>query len=134
VYFDQPMLRALIALKSQKPAEAVEDLEPARKYQMRDYGVIYQRARAEVEAGMLDQAAGDCRLILANPGLEPIWPGYVLSHLRLAQVLALQGKTDPARAEYEVFLNQWKDGDPQMPLLLQARQEYAKLQAPNIHP
>jgi DNA-binding winged helix-turn-helix (wHTH) protein/tetratricopeptide (TPR) repeat protein len=132
VYFDQPELREVIALQLHKPQEAVRDLEPARKYQMRDYGVPYQRANSEVAAGMLDQAVADYHLILASPGLQPIWPDYVLSHLRLAQALALQGKTDQARAEYEVFLNLWKDGDPQMPLLQQARAEYAKLQAPKI--
>jgi DNA-binding winged helix-turn-helix (wHTH) protein/predicted negative regulator of RcsB-dependent stress response/Flp pilus assembly protein TadD len=132
IYFDQPELREMIALAAHKPEEAVRDLEPARKYQMRDYGVPYQRARAEVAAGMLDQAVADDRLILASPGIQPIWPAYVLTHLRLAQVLALQGKRDAALAEYQVFLNLWKDGDPQMPLLQEAKSEYAKLQAPNI--
>jgi DNA-binding winged helix-turn-helix (wHTH) protein len=131
IYFDQPELRGMIALQAHKPEEAVRDLEPARKYQMRDYGVPYQRANAEAASGMLDQAVADYRLILASPGLQPIWPEYVITHLRLAHALALQGKTDQARAEYEVFLNLWKDGDSQMPLLQEARAEYAKLPARN---
>jgi DNA-binding winged helix-turn-helix (wHTH) protein/tetratricopeptide (TPR) repeat protein len=128
LYFDLPMLRALLALKMHRPAEAVQDIEPARKYQMRDIGVPYQRARAELEAGMLDAAAQDYRLILSNPGINPIWPNYTLSHLRLARVLALQKKRDAAKEEYQAFLNAWKDGDSQVPLLIQAREEYAKLQ------
>jgi len=128
LYFDLPMLRATIDMKNHRAADAVRDLEPAQKYQMRDYGVPFMRARAEAEAGMLDKAAEDYRLVLANPGLDPIWPGHVLAHLYLAQVLARQSKTEEARAEYRAFLEVWKDADPQIPLLIEARQEFAKLQ------
>jgi len=127
LYFDLPMMRALLDLKAHKPAQALQDIEPARKYQMRDYGVPYLRARAEVQAGMLDQAVEDYRLILANPGLDSIWPGHTLVHFRLANALALQKKSAEARAEYEAFLNIWKDADPQLPLLLQAKGELSKL-------
>jgi tetratricopeptide (TPR) repeat protein len=129
LYFDLPMLRTLLDLKAHKPEQAVQDLEPARKYQMRDYGVPSLRARAEAEAGMLDKAAEDYRLILANPGLDSIWPGHSTAHLELARVLATQNKFDEARTEYHAFLNLWKDGDPQVPLLIQAKQEYTKLTA-----
>jgi DNA-binding winged helix-turn-helix (wHTH) protein/tetratricopeptide (TPR) repeat protein len=127
LYFDLPMLRALLALKAHKPAEAVQEMEPSRKFQMRDYGVPYQRARMEAEAGMLDQAAADYRLILANQGIDPIWPDYTLSHLRLARVLALQNNQADSRSEYEKFFDLWKDADADVPLLKQARIEYARL-------
>ena len=128
-YFDLPTLRALVDIKTKRPAKAVEDIEPARRYQMRDYGVPLMRARAEDEAGMLDKAAEDYRLVLANPGLDPIWPGHSYVLLDLARVLAKQNKFDEARAEYQEFLTIWRDADPQVPLLIQARQEFAKLQA-----
>jgi tetratricopeptide (TPR) repeat protein len=127
VYFDLPMLRATVDLKTNKPAEAVKDLEPAQKYQMRDYGVPFMRARAEAAAGMLEDAAADYRLILANPGLDPIWPGHSLAHLYLAQVLARQKKADAARAEYRAFFALWKSGDPEVPVLIEAKQDYEKL-------
>lgn len=127
LYFDEPMLRALLALKANRPKDAVEAIEPARKYQMRDYGVPYQRARMETAAGLYDQAADDYRLILANEGIDPIWPDYVLSHLRLARVLALQHKTADARAEYQAFLGIWKDADPDLPLYQEAKNELARL-------
>jgi len=129
LYFDLPELSAALALKMHRPTEAVQDIEPARKYQMRDIGVPYQRARAEAEAGMLDQAAQDYRLILANPGIDPIWPDYTLSHLQLARVLVRQNKPNEARMEYEAFFNAWKDGDPDVPVRVQAREEYSKLQS-----
>jgi len=126
-YYDLPQVRAVLSLDAHQPAQAVEDLEPARPFQLRDYEVLSLRARAETEAGMLDRAAGDYQLILANQGIDPIGPLYYVAHLRLARVLVLQKKFDAARAEYRAFLAAWKDADPQAALLLQAKQEYAKL-------
>ena len=53
--------------------------------------------------------------------------GCAALQLGLARVLVLQKKFDAARAEYRAFLAAWKDADPQAALLLQAKQEYAKL-------
>jgi tetratricopeptide (TPR) repeat protein len=128
LYFDRPMLRALLALKAHRPAEAVAEMEPARTFQMRDYGVPFQRARMETEAGMLDAAAADYRLILANPGIGPIWTDYTLSHLGLARVLALKNDKAGSRGEYEKFFAAWKDADSDQPLLQTAKSEFAKLQ------
>jgi eukaryotic-like serine/threonine-protein kinase len=127
LYFDQPQLRGLLDMKARQPNAAIADLEPARKYQLRDYGVPWQFAKAEAAAGLLDQAAADYRLILAHPGIEPTWPAYTLSHLFLARVLAMQKKTAEARAEYEAFFDRWKEADPDLPLAQQARREYASL-------
>lgn len=127
LYFDLPELRAVIDRQNHAPAKAVDDLEPARKYQLRDWGVPYQCAENEAEAGMLDKAAADYRLILNNPGIQPLWPAYTLTHLRLARVLARQKKTAEARTEYEAFLTAWKDGDSDLPLLREAKQEFASL-------
>jgi len=55
---------------------------------------------------------------------EPIG---ALSH-RLARAYALQGDTAKARAAYNDFLTLWKDADPDIPVLKQAKAEYAKLQ------
>jgi DNA-binding winged helix-turn-helix (wHTH) protein len=128
LYFDRPMLRALLALKAHRPAEAVAEMEPARTFQMRDYGVPFQRARMETEAGMLDAAAADYRLILANPGIGPIWTNYTLSHLGLARVLALKNDKAGSRGEYEKFFAAWKDADSDLPLLQAVKSEFAKLQ------
>jgi len=122
-----PLLRALLALNAHKPAEAVELLEPARPYQLRNFEVPWLRAQAETEAGMPDAAIADYRLILDNQGVDPISPLYPLSHLRLARILALEKKTDEARAEYRAFLDPWKDADPSLPLLADAQRESAQL-------
>ena len=110
-----------------KPADAVNLLEPAHAYQLRDYAIPYLRAEAETEAGFMDAAAEDYRLILDNPGVDPISPEYSLSHFRLARVLARQKKTDEARTEYRAFLDAWKDADAGLPLFEDAKRELAQL-------
>jgi DNA-binding winged helix-turn-helix (wHTH) protein/tetratricopeptide (TPR) repeat protein len=125
--FDLPELQAILDLKAHKPAEAVAELEPSRKYILRDYGLPYQLATAEAEAGMLDKAAQDYRLILAHPGIEPLWEHYALSQVGLARVLARQKDYNGARTEYQAFLGRWKDADADVPLYQQARRELAAL-------
>jgi len=127
VYCKLPLLRALLALKEHKPAEAVQLLEPALPYEMRGFEVPYLRARAETEAGMLDAAAADYRLILANEGVDPISPMYSLAHLRLGRVLALEKEPDEARKEYRAFFEAWKDADAELKLLVEARHEFEQL-------
>jgi len=127
IYCNLPEVRAALALIAHKPAEAVRLLEPARPYQLRNFRVPNLRAQAETEAGLLDAAAGDYRLILDNQGVDPIEPVYSLSHLRLARVLVLQKKPDRARDEYQAFFAAWKNADADLPLLIQARREFAAL-------
>ena len=127
LFCDLPSLRATLDLKAHKAADAVQLLEPARPYQLRDFWIPYLRAQAETEAGMLDAAAADYRLILNNQGVDPLSPIYSLSHLRLARVLALQKKSDEARSEYTAFFEAWKDADPELKILADAKREYAQL-------
>jgi cytochrome c-type biogenesis protein CcmH/NrfG len=55
-------------------------------------------------------------------------PIAVLAHLQLGRAYALQGDTTRAKAAYQDFLTLWKDADPDIPVLKQAKAEYAKLQ------
>jgi DNA-binding winged helix-turn-helix (wHTH) protein/tetratricopeptide (TPR) repeat protein len=127
LYKDLPRLRAWLALTGHNPAEAIHMLEAARPYEMDSFDVPYLRARAEIEAGELDAAAADYRLILANQGVDPISPHYPLAHLGLARVLAKQNDKIGSRGEYEKFFDLWKDADPDVPILKQARIEYSRL-------
>ena len=122
-----PLVNALVALKNHKPEEALRLLEPARVYQLRDYTVPSLRAQAETEAGRLEEAAADYRLILDNQGVDPLSPLFPLAHLGLARVLVLEKKTDAARSQYRQFLDAWRDADPGIALLGDARRELARL-------
>ncbi|HUB51068.1 MAG TPA: winged helix-turn-helix domain-containing protein [Terracidiphilus sp.] len=127
LYFDLTELRAIVDMQEHRPEQAIADLEPGRRYQSRDIGLPYQRGHYEEAAGRLADAEADYRLVLANPGLDPIWPEYCLSHLRLARVLVKEKKNDQARIEYRAFLDSWKNADPGQPLFQDARRELAAL-------
>ena len=54
-------------------------------------------------------------------------PLFMLAHLGLARAYALQGQSEKSRAAYQQFFTLWKDADPDIPILKQAKAEYAKL-------
>jgi hypothetical protein len=78
---------------------------------------------------MLDAAAIDYRLILANQGVDPISPLYSLAHLRLAEVLAKQGQTLTAEQEFGAFLEAWHAASDDEPLKKQALIELQNLKS-----
>jgi hypothetical protein len=73
-------------------------------------------------------AAAEFQKIVDHPGLMGLDPVGVLAHLGLARAYALRGDIGKARIAYNDFLALWKDADPDIPILKQAKGEYAKLQ------
>ena len=73
------------------------------------------------------RAAAEFQKFIDHRGLVAIFPWGALAHLGLARAYALQGDTAKARAAYQDFLTLWKEADPDIPVLMQARAEYAKL-------
>ena len=122
-----PTLRAAVAIADKKPEEAISDLESMRPYQLRDLSLVPLRADAEANAGRLEAAEADYRLVLANQGVDPLEAAYYLSHMLLARVLAKEGKTDQAKAEYRAFLDWMKNADAGLPVVVDARKELAAL-------
>jgi serine/threonine protein kinase/tetratricopeptide (TPR) repeat protein len=125
-----PMLRSMI---ERDPAKAVEDLELARSMDFGGgpgsaLGPVYQRGLAYLRCHRGAEAATEFQKILASrtiAGLNVIHP---LSQLGLARSYVLQGETAKARTAYQDFLALWKDADPDIPILKEAKAEYAKLQ------
>lgn len=66
--------------------------------------------------------------ILDHPGLVLFEPIGALARLQLARAYAMQGDTAKAKSAYQDFLTLWKDADPDIPILKQAKAEYAKRQ------
>jgi len=122
-----PETRAALALRRGQPAAAVTELQPALLYELRTYDVPYVRGRAYLAAGDGANAAVEFRKILDNPGVEPISHLYDLSLLGLARAERLEGKLAACRGDYEKFFAAWKNADPDVPILQQARLEYSKL-------
>ena len=63
-----------------------------------------------------------------HPGIVLNQPIGSLAHLELGRAYALSGDNVKARASYKNFLTLWKDADPDIPILIAAKSEYAKLQ------
>jgi hypothetical protein len=89
---------------------------------------IYLRGEAYLAEKKGDLAAKQFQAYLDHRGLYLNFVLGPLAHLGLARAYALQGDTNKARTAYQDFFALWKDADPDIPILKQAKAEYAKLQ------
>jgi len=131
-----PAIRAAIAIRRDQPAKAVELLASASPYERAYPEVVYLRGLAYLHLRQGAAAATEFEKILDHRGASwgsswqhPYWGQfYSLSYLGLARGCVLAG--DPAKAgkAYQEFLTLWKDADPGIPILKQAKAEYAQLQ------
>lgn len=119
-----PVLRSMI---ERDPAKAVQDLESARPTELYNLFPIYQRGLAYLRWGKGTEAAAEFRKILADRTIAPLTLAHPLSQLGLARARMLSGDTAGARTAYEDFLALWKDADLDVPILIAAKAEYAKL-------
>jgi DNA-binding winged helix-turn-helix (wHTH) protein/tetratricopeptide (TPR) repeat protein len=104
---------------------AVDLLSPVTQFP--NVVVFYNRARAYMAAGDQAKAVADFQTVLDNPGW-PDWEEFKpLSQLGLAQAYAKQGDSERSRKAYDAFFTTWKDADPNIPILRQAKTDYQKL-------
>ena len=134
-----PILRAFAALRRGQPAESVELLEIARRYELAPNGLAfngyylgglhsaYVRGEALVAAHRHAEAAAEFQKILDHRGLVALDPIGALADLQLGRVFALSGDKVKAKAAYGAFVTRWKHADPDIPILKSAKAEYAKL-------
>jgi eukaryotic-like serine/threonine-protein kinase len=134
-----PTVRALLALNHREPSKAIELLQTASPYEL---GTVvfassmrlaplypaYVRGEAYLAANQGNEAAAEFQKILDHRGIVVSDPIGALAHLQMGRAYSLQGDTAKARAAYEDFLTLWKDADPDILILKQAKAEYAKLQ------
>jgi tetratricopeptide (TPR) repeat protein len=88
---------------------------------------LYLRGEAYLAAHQGSEAVAEFQKILDHRGLVLNEPIGALAHLQLGRAYAMQGDTAKSRAAYKDFLTLWKDADPDIPILLQAKAEYAQL-------
>ena len=122
-----PRIRAEIEIERGQAARAIDLLRSAAPYELRDFTVPYIRGVAYLSASMGQNAVGEFEKILRNQGVDPVSPYYPLAHLGLARAYALEGDTAASRREYQEFFRLWKDADPDIPILREARSGYVKL-------
>jgi eukaryotic-like serine/threonine-protein kinase len=89
---------------------------------------VYVRAEAYRAEHQGREAATEFQKILEHPGVVVNEPIGALAHLGLARAFTLQGDTAKARAACQDFFTLWKDADPDIPILIAAKAEYAKVQ------
>ena len=122
-----PVVRAIIELQHNNPTRAITLLEAASPYDLTDYGPMYVRGEAFRHAHEGAKAAAEYQKILDHRSIQPLSPLYAMARLGLGRAYALQGETAKARTAYQDFLALWKDADPDIPILKQAKEEYEKL-------
>jgi Tfp pilus assembly protein PilF len=134
-----PVVRAFLALNHGDPAKAIELLQVAvpnelgqpRSSQTGFFGAlypIYARGQAYLAVRQGTEASTEFQKILDHHGIMIGDPVTSLAHLGLGRAYALQGDTARAKAAYRDFLRLWKDADPDIAILKEAKAEYAKLQ------
>jgi serine/threonine protein kinase/tetratricopeptide (TPR) repeat protein len=133
-----PSIRATIELGRNNEDKAIEILQATVPYEL---GIptpnstvgatlhpIYVRGQAYLKLRQGKEAAAEFQKILDHRTIVVNFITGALAHLGLARAYALQGGTAKARAAYNDFFTLWKDADPDIPILKQAKAEYAKLQ------
>jgi len=132
-----PTLRAKLALSHANPQQALDTLEVAAPYELGlpalwfynwpNLYPVYVRGEAYLGAHRGSEAAAEFQKILDHRGIVLNEPIGALAHLQLGRAYAMQGDTAKARAAYQDFLTLWKDADPDIPILIQAKAEYTEL-------
>ena len=126
-----PSIRAVIEMHRNNPAKALDLLQPTSAYEFSSTGglyAVYLRGQAKLQLHQGKEAAADFQEILDHRGLIRNGDLGVLARLGMGRAYALSGDGGKARSAYQDFLALWKDADPDIPLLKQAKAEYAKLQ------
>ncbi len=132
-----PTLRAVFALKGGDPAKAIELLKIASPYEMGTPGSsfngnfgslypIYVRGETYLAAHQGAEATTEFQKIIDHRGVLVSDPIGALAHLQLGRAFALSGDKAKASAAYRDFLTLWKEADSDIPILKQAKAEYAK--------
>ena len=130
-----PTVKAAIELNANDSAQALVFLEAAAPYELGEppqfqLGTLYPayiRGQAQLLARNGTGAATEFQKFLDHRGIVLNFPLGALAHLGLARAYALSGDTAKSRTAYQDFFNLWKDADPDIPILKEAKAEYEKL-------
>ncbi len=134
-----PTLRALDTLTRKDPVVALDLLQTNAPYEFAVTGIgfvgffgdlypVYVRGLAYMARNQGAEAAAEFQKILNHRGIVFADPVGAMARLQLGRSLAMSGDKTKAKAAYQDFLTLWKDADPDIPILNQAKAEYARLQ------
>jgi predicted Zn-dependent protease len=127
-----PTIRAAVALERKDPNRAVELLKVTSAFDLATVGPglysIYVQGQAYLMLRDGNAAATEFQKFIDHRGFVGNFPWGSLAHFHPARAYAMQGATAKAKAAYQDFLTLWKDAVPDIPILIAATKEYAKLQ------
>jgi hypothetical protein len=131
-----PTVDAAIAIANGNSSQALVDLEAASPYEMGEPEPLqvstlypaYLRGQAQLAAHNGPAATAEFQKIVNHPGMILNFVTGSLARLQIGRVHLMSGDSEKAKAAYQDFFNLWKDADPDIPILKQAKAEYAKLQ------
>jgi DNA-binding winged helix-turn-helix (wHTH) protein/tetratricopeptide (TPR) repeat protein len=131
-----PTIRAVVALKSNNPTEAIDLLRVTEPYELAHLNMppnalypAYVRGLAYLQLGRGPQAAAEFQKLIDHAEVVQLHHQGGLARLQLGRAQAMMGDQAAALKSYQNFLTLWKDADPDIPILKQAKGEYAKLTA-----
>jgi len=133
-----PTIRAALELTHDRPDSAIELLQATSAYefgepnpQVQIGGTLYPaylRGEAYLKRGDGRLAAAEFHKLIDHRGVVLNFVLGALAHLQLGRGYAMSGDVGKAKAAYQDFFVLWKDADPDIPILKQAKAEFAKLQ------
>jgi serine/threonine protein kinase len=129
-----PTIYGAIEISKNNPSQGIRDLEATMPYELGGtlaFPYLYPvwvRGQAYLAAHDGVAAAAEFQTMIDHPGIVLNQPIGSLAHLGLGRAYVLSGENVKARAAYQNFLTLWKDADPDIPILIAAKSEYAKLQ------
>ena len=124
------MTSAAIALDRNRPDDAIGALEATRSLETGSSAAlvpIYLRGAAYLAKRDGPAARAEFERVLQLRGVDPFAPILPMSQLGVARAWALEGDADKSRAAYDKLFELWRDGDADLPVLLRARAEYARV-------
>jgi DNA-binding winged helix-turn-helix (wHTH) protein/tetratricopeptide (TPR) repeat protein len=125
-----PIVRAGVELARKRPAQAIEQLEVVAPYELgfiASLVPVYLRGEAYLMLGAGLQAADEFQRIRRHRGSDPFSPFHAVALVGLARACAMAGNVVNSLQMYERFLTEWKDADADVPVVLEAREEYDAL-------
>src|SRR5712692_11850698 len=124
-----PTIRAVVELNRGNAAAALDLLQAPAPYEAQYcMDAVYTRGQAYLASHQGNDAAAEFQKMLDHRGLMNVCPLASLAHLGLGRARTMSGDSAGARTAYQDFFGMWKDADPDIPLLRDAKSEYAKLQ------
>ena len=123
-----PLVQAAGEIKSNKPALALQTLETTRQYEaLAGFWTRYLRGQAYLRLKLGPEALIEFQKIVDHRGEDPLSPLFPLAYLGVARATALTGNSARSRKAYEDFFALWKDADAKLPVVIEAKKEYANV-------